>query len=413
MGNVVVIGGGPAGMMAAGQAAQNGAQVVLLERNDRLGKKLVITGKGRCNVTNHADLNTLIKNVPGNGRFLYSAFTAFGSQDLEQLLEQYGVPLKVERGNRVFPRSDRSFDVVDGLRRFLHQQGVNVQLQMRVEEIQTQGGQVTGVVANGQHFPADAVIICTGGSSYPATGSTGDGFRFAERLGHTVVPPRPALVPLEVEEEWPKLLTGLPLKNVLLTLLSAGKPLGEEFGEMLFTHFGISGPIVLTLSRLVTHQSEKNKITASINLKPALSPEQLDQRLQRDFAKYQRKQLKNGLDELLPRRLISAVIAEAKLDEEKPVNQITHAERQQLIQALTGLSLTITGTRPLEEAIVTAGGVTVKEINPKTMQSKLIAGLFFAGEVIDIDGYTGGFNLQVAFSTGFVAGQHAAACDNW
>lgn len=406
---VVVIGGGPAGILAAGQAAANGASALLLERNQRLGKKLVITGKGRCNVTNDADLNTLIKNVPGNGRFLYSAFTAFSSQDLQQLLQAHGVELKVERGNRVFPQSDRSFDVVDGLRRYLDRLGVRVQLGARVEQLLADGGQVSGVMVNGQPIAADAVVICTGGVSYSATGSTGDGLRLAAELGHAIVPPRPALVPLEVAEAWAKELTGLALKNVELTLTQGGRQLGSEFGEMLFTHFGISGPIVLTLSRQLTTLASPASVEASINLKPALTLEQLDDRLQRDFAKYQRKQLGNALDELLPKRLIPAVIARAGLGQDKPVHQITREQRQALVTALTDLRLTVTGTRPLDEAIVTAGGVNVREINPKTMESKLVRGLFFAGEVIDIDGYTGGFNLQAAFSTGYVAGTNAAA----
>lgn len=405
---VVVIGGGPAGMLAAGQAAGLGAHVILLERNDRLGKKLVITGKGRCNVTNDADLDTLIRNIPGNGRFLYGAFSAFGSRELQELLRAYGVALKVERGNRVFPESDRSFDVVDGLRRFLDRQGVRVQLGARVEEIQVSNDQVTGVVVNRQSMPAEAVIVCAGGASYPATGSTGDGFRLAERLGHTIVSPRPALVPLEVKEQWAKELMGLALKNVQVTLYQSGKALGNEFGEMLFTHFGLSGPIILTLSRLVTHQEGREPIIASVNLKPALNLDQLDLRLQRDFSKYQRKQLKNALDELLPQRLIPVVITQSGLNLEKPVHQITREDRQALVNTLTSLCLTVTGTRPLDEAIVTAGGVSVKEINPKTMESKLVKGLFFAGEVMDIDGYTGGFNLQAAFSTGFLAGTYAS-----
>jgi predicted Rossmann fold flavoprotein len=398
-------------MLAAGRAAALGSQVWLLEKNERLGKKLVITGKGRCNVTNDADPDTLIKNIPGNGRFLYSAFAAFGSDDLQTLLQDHGVELKVERGNRVFPKSDRSFDVVDGLRRFLERNRVRVELGVQVDEIIAEAGAVVGVQAQGKLYPAEAAIICTGGASYPATGSTGDGYRLAERLGHTIVPPKPALVPLEVQESWAKELMGLTLKNVRLTLFQGGKQLGSEFGEMLFTHFGISGPTVLSLSRLVTHQRKKGDapITAQIDLKPALRPEQLDQRLQRDFSKYQRKQLQNALDELLPKRLIPAVIDQSGVNPEKPVHQITREERQALQRTLNDLTLTITGTRPLSEAIVTAGGVSVKEINPKNMESKLVSGLFFAGEVIDIDGYTGGFNLQAAFSTGFLAGSNAAS----
>lgn len=408
MPRVIVIGGGPAGIMAAGQAASLGSDVHLLEKNERLGKKLVITGKGRCNVTNDADLDTLIRNIPGNGRFLYSAFTAFGSDDLQTLLQDHGVELKVERGNRVFPKSDRSFDVVDGLRRFLERHRVQVQLRAKVDEIVQDSGAVTGVRVNGKLLPAEAVIVCAGGASYPATGSTGDGYRLAEQLGHTIVTPHPALVPLETKEQWAKELMGLALKNVRITLTQSEKTVGSEFGEMLFTHFGISGPTILTLSRLVTHQKKTEPIMASIDLKPALHTEQLDQRLQRDFGKYQRKQLKNSLDELLPKRLIPVVIAHSGLDPDKSVNQITREERQALVDTLKGLNLTVTGTRPLTEAIVTAGGVSVKEINPKTMESKLVDGLFFAGEVMDIDGFTGGFNLQAAFSTGYLAGTHAA-----
>lgn len=412
MKTVIVVGGGASGLMAAGQAAKEGARVTLLERNERLGKKLVITGKGRCNVTNDADLNTLIKNMPGNGRFLYSAFTALSSQDVQAFLKQQGVALKVERGNRVFPESDRSFDVVDGFRRFLEQQRVQVRLHSRVEKLLLTDEQVSGVVVNGQELKADAVVICAGGASYPATGSTGDGFDLARQAGHNIIEPKPALVPLETKEDWPRELQGLALKNVQLTLYQNGKELGNEFGEMLFTHFGISGPMVLSLSRLVTHAKQEGPIVASINLKPALSEQQLDQRLQRDFEKFTRKQLKNSLDELLPQRLIPVVIDQAGLDQEKPTNQITKDERLELQRVLTDLSMTIRGTRPLTEAIVTAGGVSTKEINPKTMESKLVRGLFFAGEVIDIDGYTGGFNLQAAFSTGYVAGKNAARLDD-
>ena len=408
MNRVVVIGGGAAGLMAAGQAALAGASVILLERNERLGKKVVITGKGRCNVTNDADLPTLIKNMPGNGRFLYGAFTVFSSYDCQQFFESLGVRLKVERGNRVFPESDRSFDIVDALKSFLTQHKVTVHLGSRVERILVSEGRVSGVQVNGRIIDADRVVLCTGGSSYPATGSTGDGYRLASELGHSIVEPRPALVPLETKESWPKDLQGLALKNITLTLSQNGKQLGSEFGEMLFTHFGISGPIVLSLSRLVTHKRKDAPIVASINLKPALSLEQLDSRLQRDFAQNIRKHLRNALDELLPQKLIPVVIDQAGLDAGKEVHQITRQERQNLLKALTELSMTVQGPRPLKEAIVTAGGISTKEVNPKTMESKLVTGLYLAGEVLDVDGYTGGFNLQAAFSTGFVAGKSAA-----
>lgn len=409
MQTIVIIGAGPAGMMAAGQAAQAGAEVILLEKNDRLGKKLVITGKGRCNVTNNVDVPVLVKNMPGNGRFLYSAFTALDSYALQSFLQQQGVSLKVERGHRVFPASDRSFAIVDGLRRFLLKNRVDIRLQTAVEGLLIENKRIKGVIANQQEIPADAVIICTGGASYPATGSTGDGYRLAAKAGHTIIPPRPALVPLEVKETWVKNLSGLALKNVLLTIYQGERILGDAFGEMLFTHFGISGPIVLTLSRLVTQDPANLPLTASINLKPALSTEQLDLRIQRDLSKHQRKTLKNALQELLPQRLISVVIDACNLDADKPAHQITRKERQMLVNGLTHLPLTITNSRPLAEAIVTAGGVSTKEIDPKTMQSKLIARLYFAGEIIDVDGYTGGFNLQTAFATGYLAGKNAAA----
>ncbi len=407
MGTIAVVGAGPAGMLAARQAALRGARVILLEKNDRLGKKLVITGKGRCNVTNDADVDTLVKNVPGNGRFLYSAFASFGSRDLQRFLEEHGVRLKVERGNRVFPQSDRSFDVVDGLRRALERSNAEVRLNSQVNRLLVEDGQIVGLVVNDQPLYCQAVIVCTGGASYPATGSTGDGYILAAEVGHTIVPPRPALVPLETVEDWPKSLAGLALKNVELSILQGGRKLVQEFGELLFTHFGISGPIVLTVSRWVTHGKDTNPFIASINLKPALTQEQLDRRLQRDLEKYQRKAIKNALDDLLPKRLIPVVIAAAEIPEDKPVHQITRVERMRLVSSLTSLQLTIKGPRPLSEAIVTAGGVSTKEIDPKTMQSKLVRGLFFAGEVIDVDGYTGGFNLQAAFSTGYLAGEKA------
>ncbi|MGI6343696.1 MAG: NAD(P)/FAD-dependent oxidoreductase [Bacillota bacterium] len=408
MRHVIVVGGGAAGLMAAGQAGQAGAKVTLLEKNERLGKKMVITGKGRCNVTNDCDVPTLVANMPGNGRFLYSAFTALDSQALQNFLEQQGVRLKVERGQRVFPASDRSFDVIDGFRRFLTSAGVQTQLRTQVEQLLLGPDRVRGVIANGEAVQADAVIIATGGASYPATGSTGDGYALAGQAGHTIVPPRPALVPLETVEDWPRQLQGLTLRNIRLTFRQGGATLGSEFGEMLFTHFGISGPLVLTLSRLVTHRQAPMPITASINLKPALDEQQLDRRLQRDLEKLSRKQLKNALDELLPQRLIPVVIEQAGLDPEKPAHQISRPERQQLAQTLTDLTLSIRGTRPLAEAIVTAGGVDTREVDPRTMESRLLPGLHFAGEVLDVDGYTGGFNLQAAFSTGYVAGRAAA-----
>jgi predicted Rossmann fold flavoprotein len=407
--NVIVIGGGPAGMMAAGQAAAAGASVTLLERNDRLGKKLAITGKGRGNVTNDADIEEIVAQFPGNGTFLYGAFYRFTNDDVRTFFKDLGVPTVVERGGRVFPESQRASDLVDAMERFLVKTGVRIQKGRRVSKILTADGRVTGVAFGQEKLTADAVILATGGASYPATGSTGDGYRLAEQLAHTIVKPRPALVPLETEEKWVRELTGLALKNVEARVLVDGQTVAEEFGEMLFTHYGLSGPIILTVSREAANALTRGKKPQiELNLKPALTPEQLDARLLRDFEKLSRKQFKNSLDGLLPQKLIEPVIALAGIAPELPVNQVTKQQRQQLAEVLTKLTLTVSGMRPLSEAIVTAGGVSVKEIDPTTMESKLTFGLYFAGEVIDIDGNTGGYNLQAAFSTGFVAGFSAA-----
>lgn len=413
MKKIVVIGGGAAGMLAAACAAEGGAQVTLLEKMPQPGKKLRITGKGRCNLTNDAPPADIIKNLPGNGKFLYSAIQAFQSADVVAFFNRLGVPTKVERGGRVFPVSDQAADAVDALRRALLGAGAKLVTGCKAAEILTADGTVRGVCTADQTvYEADAVILATGGASYPATGSSGDGYRMARALGHTIVPLKPSLVPLETEEDWVKEAQGLSLRNVRLTILADGKKKAELFGEMLFTHFGISGPLVLSASRAATQAlSRGQQVDAAIDLKPALSSEVLDKRIQRDFEAFSRKQLKNALHDLLPAKLIGVVMDLAYLDPDKWVHQITRAERQRLVDTLKRLTLTVKGPRPIEEAIVTAGGVATKEIDPKTMASKLVRGLYFAGEVVDVDGYTGGYNLQAAFSMGHAAGCHAAATD--
>lgn len=402
---VIVIGGGPAGMMAAIRAAENFAEVVLLEKNNRLGKKLSITGKGRCNLTNTAEISEVVKNIPGNGKFLYSALKNFSTADTINFFESLGLKTKIERGGRVFPQSDNAAEVIEVLTKKLAILNVDVRLNSKVTEIISDGKKILGVEVGEKFFDADKIILATGGASYPATGSTGDGFKFAKKLGHTVTKIFPALVPLEVEEDFVKDLQGLSLKNVRVTLKADEKKVTEIFGEMLFTHFGISGPIILTLSgQAAKLLDEKKFVEVVINLKPALTAEQLDARILRDFEKFKRKSAKNSLVELLPQKLIPIILDLAYIDEEKKVDAITKIERQRLIKILQNLPLTVTKTRPLSEAIVTAGGVSVKEINPKTMESKIISGLYIIGEVLDVDGFTGGFNLQAAWAMGNAAG---------
>lgn len=406
MKQILVIGAGPAGMMAAIRAAENGAAVTLLEKMKRPGRKMMITGKGRCNITNAADVPEIIRNIHGNGAFLNSSMRAFDNQDVMEFFRQQGVPVKVERGNRVFPVSDKAQDVVDAMVHRLHELDVRIELEMPVADILLQEGRVAGVrTKSGAHYKADAVILAVGGASYPGTGSTGDGYEMAKKLGHTVVPLRPSLVPLETEEEWVKNVQGLSLRNVRATLLAGGEKVQEMFGEMMFTHFGVTGPIILSMSRRAAKCLAEGKfVELELNLKPALTPEKLDARIQRDFEQHIRKSLKNGLLDLLPHKLIEPVLDCAYLDPEKPVHQVTAEERHRLAETLQHLTLTIAKTRPLAEAIVTAGGVSVREINPKTMESKLVPGLYFAGEVVDVDAYTGGYNLQAAFSMGNAAG---------
>lgn len=414
MQQVLIIGGGAAGLMAAVSAAQHGASVTILEKMKDIGRKLLITGKGRCNITNSCDLPELVKNMTGNGLFLYSAFNAFNNQDLIDFFELAGLPTKVERGGRVFPVSDQAKDVIKTFARELSKLNVDIKTGQTVKNLIIENGRAAGAATAGAEYRSNTVIIATGGASYPGTGSSGDGYRLAQAAGHTIVPIKPSLVPLEVEEEWITELQGLSLKNVTATVFCNGKKAAEEFGEMLFTHYGLSGPIILSLSKKVSELFLTNpgqEISIEINLKPALSVETLDKRLQRDFTKFARKQLKNSLNELLPTKLIPVVIDLAFIDPDKFVHQITKEERIRLLEILQHLTFTITRTRPVAEAIVTAGGVSTKEIHSRSMESKIVTGLFFAGEVIDIDGYTGGFNLQAAFSSGYVAGKYAASQD--
>lgn len=409
MKRVVVIGGGAAGLMAAVIAGREGAKVTLLEKMNYVGKKMGITGKGRCNITNACDMSDFIKNTPGNGKFLYGAYERFTNEDLLQLLHDAGLETKVERGGRVFPASDSALDVRNTFMKLMKHYGVDVHLEEPVKKLLVNDGVVTGVVTDKETYHADAVVIATGGKSYPATGSTGDGYILAAQVGHTITDIRPSLVPIVTEESWVKDLMGLSLRNVELSVVAKNKVQAKMFGEMMFTHFGITGPIVLSLSHTVGKLMRKKNIGTiglDINLKPALSPETLDKRLQKDFDLYSKKQLINGMKDLLPSRLIPLIIELAGIDPQKPINQISKEERQQIGYMLQHMPLTVKGLRPVEEAIVTAGGISLKEFNPKTMESKLVKGLYGAGEVLDIDAFTGGYNLQAAFSTGYVAAMH-------
>lgn len=409
MKRVVVIGGGAAGLMAAVIAGREGAKVTLLEKMNYVGKKMGITGKGRCNITNACDMSDFIKNTPGNGKFLYGAYERFTNEDLLQLLHDAGLETKVERGGRVFPASDSALDVRNTFMNLMKHYGVDVHLEEPVKKLLVDDGVVTGVVTDKETYHADAVVIATGGKSYPATGSTGDGYILAAQVGHKITDIRPSLVPIVTEESWVKDLMGLSLRNVELSVVAKNKVQAKMFGEMMFTHFGITGPIVLSLSHTVGKLMRKKNIGTiglDINLKPALSPETLDKRLQKDFDLYSKKQLINGMKDLLPSRLIPLIIELAGIDPQKPINQISKEERQQIGYMLQHMPLTVKGLRPVEEAIVTAGGISLKEFNPKTMESKLLKGLYGAGEVLDIDAFTGGYNLQAAFSTGYVAAMH-------
>jgi len=413
--DVVVIGGGASGMFAAGCAAEKGSSVLLLERNDRLGKKLSITGKGRCNITNSGEIEEFISSYGKNGRFLYRAFSRFFNQDLLAFLNRLGVETKTERGGRIFPSSDDSETVVKALKRYLGENNVTVKLNSRVKEItvtdtptDTKKNKVTGIrLFNDKTIHADKIILATGGMSYPLTGSTGDGYRMAEKLGHSIIPPSPALVPLETMERFVKELQGLTLENVAASMVINDKKLHSEFGDMLFTHFGISGPIILKMSALVVeHLNKKERVRISINFKPALERNRIDSRLLREFSENSRKSLGNVMKNLLPKKLVPVFMELSGIREDKQCSQVTSEEREKLIRFLTDFRLEITKARPIAEAIITRGGIALSAIDPFTMESKKVRGLYFCGEVIDIDGITGGYNLQAAFSTAFLA----AAC---
>lgn len=404
MKHVIVIGGGAAGMMAAVSAAKEGAKVTLLEKNEKTGKKVYITGKGRCNLTNSCERESFFDHIVSNGKFFYSAFNRMDNEAVKEFFEKAGCRLKEERGNRVFPISDHASDVISALNRQMEKEKVRVYLHTKADNILMEEG-VRGVrLSDGKELRADAVIIATGGKSYESTGSSGDGYRFATEAGHTVKALKPALVPFTVRESWPKALQGLSLKNVSITLMNEKKKIYEGFGEMLFTHFGVSGPLILSASSYYVKKYDGIPVMLCIDLKPALSHEQLDKRLIREFGQGKCRQFKNVLDSLLPSKMIPVMIELSGISPEKKAGEITREERNGLVSCLKNLTMTVTGTRGFQEAVVTQGGVNVKEVNPSTMESKLVKGLYFAGEVLDLDALTGGFNLQIAWSTGYLAG---------
>lgn len=400
----LVVGGGASGMACAYFSAKNGDDVVLIEKNEKLGKKLFITGKGRCNVTNDCNEKEFLENVVTNPKFLFGAIYAFNSQKTIELLEKNGLSLKTERGRRVFPLSDKSSDVIKTLTNLCIESGVQVHLNETVTDILEKEGKIKSIVTDKGKYSCDKVVICTGGKSYSSTGSTGDGYKFARKLGHTVSELKPALCPLYLKEEWIKTVQGLSLKNVGFSVVACGKNIFHQQGELLFTHFGISGPLALSASSYI-NKYNKNDISLYLDLKPALSEEQLSDRILRDFIKYKNKDLQNSLNDLLPKSLIKPIIFLSSISPNKKNNVITKEERKRLVNALKNIKFTIQKQASVEESIITSGGVSVKEINPKTMESKLIKGLYFAGEVIDVDALTGGYNLQIAFATGFVAGK--------
>ena len=419
--DVIVIGGGPAGMMSAITAAKENNNVIILEKMNSCGRKLLITGKGRCNITSSLSMDDFIKNTPGNGKFLYSCFQNFTNEDIIQMLKNNGVKTKEERGNRIFPVSDKSLDVLNAFEKEMEKNNVKVITKANVKKINIENEKVTGVTFEkdglNKTFKADKVILATGGKSYSATGSTGDGYKLAEDLGHNIVRVRPSLVPLQTNGRNLKIckqMQGLSLRNVKMKLIdsSKNKTIYEDFGELLFTHFGVSGPTILSSSahllryKNVDELLNKGTIKLIIDLKPALDEEKLNLRILRDFEKEKNKSFKNSLNDLLPKKMIDTVIELSEIDENKKVNEITKKERMKLIQILKHFEITISGFRPIEEAIITSGGISTKEINPKTMESKIIQGLYFAGEIIDVDAYTGGFNLQIAYSTGYTAGKN-------
>ncbi|NMA84777.1 MAG: NAD(P)/FAD-dependent oxidoreductase [Epulopiscium sp.] len=407
MKKVLIIGGGPAGMMAAGVASQNGHDVHLFEKNPRLGKKLGITGKGRCNITNQGNLEDFMSQIHGNTKFLYSAFYQWSPQDVVNFFMEYGVETKIERGNRIFPVSDRAYDVIQAMVQFITQAGVHIRCKAEVNDLIIENNQIKGItLCDGHKECGDIVIVATGGLSYPGTGSTGWGHKLARQIGHTVTPCLPSLVPLITKEKWVSELQGLSLKNISIRIQEPdGKVIYEDFGEMLFTHYGVTGPVILSASRHVVPYGKK-PLHLWIDLKPSLDFETLDRRVLRDFETFRMKDFRNALHELLPKTLIPVIIQLSKIDPNKKVHLITREERKKLVYLLKAMKLTIVGHRGFDEAIITAGGVAVEEITPKTMESKKIQGLRFAGEIIDLDGYTGGYNLQIAFSTGYAAGSH-------
>ena len=413
MPRVIVVGGGPAGMMAAITAAENGNDVTIIEKMPSFGRKLLITGKGRCNITSSLYMSEFIKNTPGNGRFLYSAFQNYTNKDIIEFLKRQGLDVKEERGNRIFPVTDKSIDVLNCFKKRIDELKIKYKLDTKVEKILIRSNEVLGVRTNKEIIQTDKIILATGGKSYPLTGSTGDGYKIAKDLGHVITTIKPSLVPLEVyEKEECKKLQGLSLRNVGIKIIDSErkKLIYEDFGEMVFTHFGISGPIILSSSahlaryKDIDYLLKKRYVNLNIDLKPALTEEQLDDRILRDFKEFKNKQFKHSLDKLLPQKLIPLIIELSGIDENKRVNEITKTERRRLGQLLKCFTITIKAFRPVEEAIITSGGISVREINPKTMESKIIKGLYFAGEIIDVDAYTGGFNLQIAYSTGYTAG---------
>ena len=396
-------------MFAALGAAEAGHRVTILEQNEKLGKKIYITGKGRCNLTNACDTEEIFAHVPRNAKFLYSAIYTYDNFRVMDFFEANGMPVKTERGNRVFPVSDHSSDVISTLQKALEKAGVEVVLHAKVTEILSKDGKITGVrLKNGEKRTADAIILATGGKSYSSTGSTGDGFVFAEQLGHKIEEPVPSLVPMTVLEDYCMQMQGLSLRNVQATIREGGKVFFEEFGEMLFTHFGVSGPLMLSASSVVNDRLRKKNLSLTIDLKPALSEEQLDARILRDFEENKNRQFKNSVKGLLPAKMIPVVISLSDIDPEKKINGITKQERKKLVECIKAFPLTLTGLRGFNEAIITRGGVSVKQVDPSTMESKLVKGLYFAGEILDVDAYTGGFNLQIAWSTGYLAGSSIA-----
>lgn len=411
---VIIVGGGPAGMLAAISAAKENAEVILLEKNNCLGKKLLITGKGRCNITSSIDIDEFIKNIPGNGRFLYSAFQNFTNTDIINIIESNGIKVKEERGNRIFPVTDNAEDVLKCfIKEMKKYKNIEIRTNAKVQKLLIESDEIKGVkLENGENIFAGKVILATGGKSYPGTGSDGDGYKMAKELGHSVEKIRGSLVPLTADKILCQSMQGLSLRNVKITIkdIEKNKKIYDDFGELLFTHFGISGPTILSASAHLLRYKDidrllkEEKIKLYIDLKPALSVEELDLRIRRDFEEFKNKEFKNSLEKLLPRKMINPIIELSKIDSYKQVNSITKEERMKLVDLLKNLEITIDGFRPVEEAIVTAGGISIKEINPKTMESKIIKGLYFAGEIIDVDAYTGGFNLQIAYSTGYTAG---------